>query len=272
MILNCPECSTSYLTKEDAIGPNGRTVRCAKCEATWFVAAEMDELTLKDNQLEAIVPAAQQTSSVPDLSAPGEGVANPLFGGVGADVEHRDKVEGERRRRRLRSVALIWIIPLLVLIFAAILGYVFRQNIVKKVPAAATFYKSFGIKVKTSGLDIEKPVTRSALVNGEPILVINSAVRNISSMPQNVPYVEFSLHSKSGTPVVTWLVDVKKDSLAKKERIAFVSEYPNPPIDAVTLRYKFAAETAIFPEDTTLTPEVDDGPAPVENLTNLQEN
>ena len=72
--------------------------------------------------------------------------------------------------------------------------------------------------------------------------------------------VELSLHSKDGEPLVTWLVDVNKELLDKKERVTFVSEYPNPPIDAVKLRYKFANETAVT-ENTG---------APVENVMGVQ--
>ena len=248
MILTCPECSTRYLTKENAIGPNGRTVRCAKCDSTWFVASEADELSLKDNQsvVEDIVPVAAAsvpaaassfTTSAAEPSAP---LDRP-----GAHVVMRDKVDQDRRRRRLTSVGLIWAVPLALLCVAAILGYVFRQNIVNGIPQTATLYKAVGIDVTLSGLSIEDPITRSALVDGQPVFVVNGAVRNITSKTQDVPLVELSLHSKDGEPLVTWLVDTRKDKLGEKERVTFVSEYPNPPVDAVKLRYRFADETAV---------------------------
>jgi predicted Zn finger-like uncharacterized protein len=104
MILTCPECSTRYLTKENAIGPNGRTVRCAKCDTTWFVASEADELTLQDNQapVEDIVPATAgiAAATAPDIPFGQETVSGPVEQ-PGAHVVMRDKVDKERRRRRL---------------------------------------------------------------------------------------------------------------------------------------------------------------------------
>jgi len=263
MILTCPECSTRYLTKESAIGSNGRTVRCAKCDTTWFVASEADELALQDNQssVEDIVPVAAciAATTTPDISF-GQTVAPEEASQPGADVVMRNKVDNQRRRRRLTSVGLIWAVPLFLLFIAAILGYVFRQDIVNGMPQTATIYKSLGVDVTLSGLDIEDPATRSALIDGKPVLVVNGAVRNITPQTQNVPMVELSLHSKDGEPLVTWLVDVNKESLGKNERVTFVSEYPNPPVDAVKLRYKFADETAIAENQGT----------PIENVMGVQ--
>jgi len=244
MILTCPECSTRYLTKENAIGPNGRTVRCAKCDTTWFVAADSDELALKDNEIaeevSAVTSAAVAAASAPKTpEIETESQAGFVPEKLGAHVEVRDKADNLKRKRRLRTVGLIWAIPLLILLLCAILGYIFRQDIVNRAPATATIYKSLGIPVTLSGLDIEDPITRSALVNGQPVLVVNGAVRNITAKSQDIPPLKLSLHNPKGDIVATWVVETDKVTIGKDERVTFVTEYPNPPVDAVKLRYEF---------------------------------
>jgi predicted Zn finger-like uncharacterized protein len=38
MLIVCPNCSTSYMVDPTALGPGGRTVRCARCKITWFAS------------------------------------------------------------------------------------------------------------------------------------------------------------------------------------------------------------------------------------------
>jgi len=282
MILTCPECATRYLTKDDSIGPNGRTVRCSNCETTWFVAADLDELALKDNQTETITAATaagRQSLAIPTAPPPAANeISKPKSSQVdtnvkadvrddtleaqntdeivkGAHVDIRDRADDQRRRRRLRTVGLIWLIPLLVLCMAGGLAYAMRQDIVRKMPETATLYKQLGIEVTLSGLSLEAPMSRTTLIENKTILVVNGAVRNISGSPQEVPLIEFSLHDKSGAELTSWFVETSAKTLEKDSRVTYTSEYPNPPLDAVTMKYKFEDGHGAISEDVGETPQ-----------------
>lgn len=38
MLIVCPTCATSYMIDPASVGPAGRSVRCARCKATWFAS------------------------------------------------------------------------------------------------------------------------------------------------------------------------------------------------------------------------------------------
>lgn len=59
MKITCPDCSTSYEIKPEALGAEGRSVKCAKCGNRWFVAPKPDE----DESAAFEVDAAKEKSS-----------------------------------------------------------------------------------------------------------------------------------------------------------------------------------------------------------------
>lgn len=228
------------MAKDDAIGPNGRTVRCTNCSATWFVPAETepastpDEMQLADmTRQETDAPIKPSASAQFDETAPFTAESQK-----GADAIIRDRAEAEKRRARRRIIWLIWLIPLMmILAFLAVLFFG-RNTIVERFPTTAPIYNAIGVKVSQSGLEVESPTLRLAVVNGETTVVINGVIRNISNKVQSLPMLRLSLHNPSGEEVANWLVDMEKPVLRPRERIEFASEYPNPPPDSTSLRYR----------------------------------
>ena len=240
------------------------------------MAADLDELALKDNQTETITAASvagRQSVAIPTIpTTAANETSKPRTSQVdtnvktevrddtveaqntdeivkGAHVDIRDRADDQRRRRRLRTVGLIWLIPLLILCMAGGLAYVMRQDIVRKMPATATLYKQLGIEVTLSGLSLEAPMSRTTLIENKTVLVVNGAVRNISRTAQEVPLIEFSLHDKSGAELTSWFVETSAKTLEKDGRVTYTSEYPNPPLDAVTICLLY---TSPSPRDATL--------------------
>ncbi len=265
MILTCPDCSTRYSTKPEAIGPNGRTVRCANCSATWFVAAEPDIMELKEQQraeeivretpvsAQVSVPMSDQTGFGSSSSSPSSDRASEFGNDVvdkpvmGAHVQIRDMADQRRRNQRLMGISMVWVITLGALIAAALLGYFLRHKIVERAPAAASIYQAFGISVKDKGLDFENPKTRNVVLDGQPTLVVNGHIRNRSAEARQVPLIELSLVNASGEKIVSWAVQPSKDMIPAGGRMEYISEYPDPPIDAASLKYRFLDDDEVVP-------------------------
>jgi len=247
MILTCPECSTQYRIKDGSIGPNGRTVNCTKCNAVWFEQgpiSDPDELALTDNkavlmEAEPLTVTAEETPGSPaqaelDLE---NAASRPS---TGAHIAMRDRADAEKLKRRKRIISLIWMITLSLLLIAAILAYLKRQDIVNRTPIAASAYQALGINVKQGGLDILEPETETRLVEGEPVLFVKAKVENLTRQAKSAPFLGFRLRNRNGESVAEWYVETGT-VLGKKSKI-IETQYPNPPIDGMHLSYGFAEE------------------------------
>lgn len=70
MILTCPSCSARYLIAGDAIGEQGRAVRCGKCGHSWEQEPVHDSLDeLSEQGSEAFLSGHQPDSSEPSVEA-----------------------------------------------------------------------------------------------------------------------------------------------------------------------------------------------------------
>ena len=282
MIITCPECTTRYKTSAEAIGPNGRTVRCANCRETWFVPADEDELTLdklsladieREERASALQPVESARAPETPQDMPSQTAAKertPSLRGPEVRTSHnvRETVERKHSKRRFWNVMLIWLLPLLLLGGAALAAYLFRQDIVERQPETASLYKALGIDVSAPGLTLSKPATRYARIDGRPVLIVEGRVRNISQDAQDVPLVALTLRNKSGERLADWNVELETRRLAPGAFADYISQYPNPPIDVVDLTTRFANETqgAVTPLQLGTTESVIDEAQPARRV------
>ena len=244
----CPDCGTRYRTNADAIGPNGRTVRCARCEETWFVPAvgvvpqtDPDQLALRDLEADPISAPAPVGAATP--VRPIDASPDASLGAVeSADVTLRNQADAQKLARRRRTIRLIWIVTALVALAAIVAAYLNRQAIVNRIPQAATLYQGLGMDVYAGGLDIAPPTAKTTLVDGVAVVTVTSEVRNLSGQPQPLPLIELSLHDEDGAQLAQWFVEPDRNELDARGRYAFTTVYSNPPEATASLRYRLVGE------------------------------
>lgn len=235
MILTCPECSTNYMAKDGSIGPNGRTVRCARCETVWFVeGADPDALALEDIKTVLITEEPEAQAELPfdpQVSVPQT---------VGAHTLLRNKADAEKLSKHNRMIKLIWAVPVFALIAAAAVIVLKRQAIVEDHPKAATLYQTFGMDVKANGLDVIALTSQRLLVDGESVLRVTGEIVNLTPQAKSSPLLQLRLENRSGEPLANWFVE--PGVIPGGGSVKVETDYPVPPIDSVELRYRFAPE------------------------------
>lgn len=70
MLIVCPNCATSYMIDRAALGLAGRTVRCARCKASWFAGGSEPEPELTAPTDGAVAQAPSAPNSLGDSPAP----------------------------------------------------------------------------------------------------------------------------------------------------------------------------------------------------------
>ena len=250
MIIQCPACSTRYAVPDDAIGIEGRTVRCAKCRQSWFQegpllatqevavaagsepapqvvseagAGAPDPATGADREPAAATQAAEpepEAITEPGFvekpmprSAPPPVAASPY----GADeASQYDREPPFRRRNPLRMWS--WAAGIFAAVAAGLIVAVSYFGLPDWVPVnRPTFAAS------PPDLQIDFPPEqqeRRELPNGTEFFGASGSITNIGTEPQAVPTLLIVLRDARDRIVYSWEVPPPQRELAPGESVA----------------------------------------------------
>ena len=69
MLIVCPSCATSYMIDPASLGAAGRTVRCARCKATWFASTKKQAPEL-NAFVDGVIAEAEAQTAGPSSAGP----------------------------------------------------------------------------------------------------------------------------------------------------------------------------------------------------------
>jgi predicted Zn finger-like uncharacterized protein len=275
MLIVCPSCTTAYRIELSTLGAAGRTVRCARCRATWF--ASVTDLASATLALPAPHEAGADNSSLParpatddlDDASQIEALADDVEGAsgetsvtlengpslvpsmaqdngaapaTGPDIEtvaaRRERQPGKTKRRRAgRRPGLPTIILVLAAVIAALLNW--RAAVVRFVPQTASLFAAVGLPVNLRGLSFDEVKTSIETQEGVSVLVIEGTIGNLTRQPLEVPRLRFAVRNAAGYEVYAWTAQPTQPVLAPGDRAPFRSRLASPPADAQDIIVRF---------------------------------
>jgi len=259
MLLTCPSCETSFRVKPDVLGPAGRTVRCARCHASWFAmpegiereramadapaseAASTSLLVVPSNDpvfwREPLAECEAAPSLVPDIFPE----LRPAPPEEAAEVERKPArralpPRSAPRKSSRKGLGVAILAAAGALVVAAIAA---RASVVRAIPDLAGVYAAAGLPVNLRGLEFREVRTTSETQDGIAVLVIEGEVVNVAKHAVEVPRVRLAVLGVGGQELYSWTALLPRSTLSEDEKVPFRSRLASPPSEGREVLVRF---------------------------------
>jgi predicted Zn finger-like uncharacterized protein len=247
MNIVCPNCSTSYAIDPATLGPNGRTVRCARCKETWIArpqaVAAHAEAGFRETQPGWSEPAEAAPDETPIVDSPSIASEMPRSAlDSGTTIDHvparpiSSPPPAARRRRNIRLTLPLACLIMAVLSLALI---VWRAEIVRLLPQTAQFYRLIGLDVNLRGLAFKDVRVTTETADDKPVLVIEGSIVTTGRGTVELPRLRFVVRDAKGSEIYGWNAVLDKPVLKPGEKAWFRSRLASPPPEGASLDVRF---------------------------------
>lgn len=235
MILTCPACATSYFIPDDAVGPNGRKVRCKSCGEVWRAVSE-EPLELSVAPEPRVISPHEPSSA--DAAEPASLAETPA---PELPKAFRARAEQQRRLRRAATHGVIWAGLASAFIGLIASAFLFRVEVVDAFPRAAAAYAAVGAPVNPVGLDFEA-MTAKEVPERPGMVLVSGALRNVRDSEIVAPPVRVALLDEHGAEVGFKVVAIDAAPVLPGKVQGFAVLIPDPGGHAADIGVNFVID------------------------------
>lgn len=226
MIIQCPACATRYVVPDSAVGPEGRTVRCAKCRHNWFQDPPPLDLDTPTAEAPPPPPAPPVASARPEHSPEEPEPDHPPVPPVIDRLRQPEPLPPETspfdagppfRPRRNWLKVWTWAAGIFAVFAAAIIFAVSYWGLPDWVPVTRPDFA-----VGEPDLQLDFPIDQQEkreMPGGQEYFAVNGTITNIGSEAQSVPPVLVVLRDARERKVFELEIVPEKGSLAPGESV-----------------------------------------------------
>jgi len=240
MILACPSCHTRYVVPDTAIGPSGRTVRCANCRHSWFQEPALGAAAIPPAPLSPPTPPTPEPARTADEAPP----PPPPEAFAAADTAPRavpaasvDDPLPFRRPRRNPAKRWTMVAAAAAVLMVGATGALFYYGL-------PSWAQGLGLPGATDEPDlvIELPPNQDhrELADGTIYFAASGVIINPTDREQRVPPILAELRDAQGTIVYSWTIKPPVRMLPPNEKVNFSEAKLDIPRRATQLTVSWA--------------------------------
>lgn len=273
MILTCPSCDSKFKVKDDAIGPNGRKVKCRNCANTWHAMPEgaaapapaPRPAPADDPAPPPPPPPAQDMDPEPDLPPPPRPAAAPdpmMDEDPGAPPRAADPppipqggdfvLRQRKPKVEKKSPLMAWVILIFFVVAIAAVGWFFQRDIVAAFPAMQKVYGWVGIQPSVVGYGLVLPEPSGAMPeqtqDGLKLTITGEIMSELSERTV-VPMLRGALVDTNGMELHVWTFEADSPDILPGETVSYTTEVTTQLQGITSVQITFTDESDMMMEE-----------------------